>query len=219
MRNSKKYLLLACIIASTFLGQAQETTTPEVELIEDKQPKRWLLYAQNNTDEEQEAFLLVQGEGFRRSADRPVIKKVPPKGKVLMITLIPLKGVTPTYTKIFTHETNLQTINKRKGENDQPYVNIRPLRENELTIFSETACEKCTYLINFLNRNHINYRLLDVNTHHKVKDFMFDHLKTSTYKGGLVDLPVIMFEGRKHWSIADIEKFIKKYDWSGLKKR
>jgi len=52
-----------------------QSSPPIVELIEDKQEKRWNLYAQNNTDEEQEAFLIVQGEGFRRSADRPVIKQ------------------------------------------------------------------------------------------------------------------------------------------------
>lgn len=217
MSTIKKYLTLACMITSVIWLRAQQTTIPKVELVEDKQPKRWLLYAQNNTDQEQEAFLLVQGEGFRRSADRPVIKKVPPGGKILMITLIPLNGVTPSYTKIFTYETNLQTISKRKGENDEPYVNIRPLRDNELTIFSEKSCKKCTYLINFLNNNRIKYRLLDVSAHHKVKEFMFDHLKSSTYKGGLIDLPVMMFEGRVHWSIANIEKFIKEYDWEGIK--
>ena len=187
-------------------------------MIEDKQPKRWLLYAQNNTDEEQEAFLIVQGEGFRRSADRPVIKKLPPNSKVLMITLIPLRGVEPTYTKIFTYENELQDISSRKGENREEFVNIRPLKNDELTVFTEPDCEKCKLLTDFLNTNHYKYRVLDVSTNNKVNDFMFDHLKTSNYKGGIIDLPVIMFEGRKHWSIIDIKKFIREYDWKGLKK-
>lgn len=218
MNNLRFLLFTALVLGAQIFAKAQQSTPPLVELIEDKQAKKWLLYAQNNTDEEQEAFLLVQGEGFRRSADRPVIKKIPPNGKVLMITLIPLKGVTPTYTKIFTYETNLQTISKRKGENGEEYVNIRPLKDDELTIFLEEDCEKCTLLTDFLNKNHLKYRVLNVTTHHKVKEFMFEHLKTTAFKGGMIDLPVVMFEGRKHWSIVDMKKFIKEYDWSGLKK-
>lgn len=217
MTNLKKLFTFLITLGFLALANAQEKETPKVELIEDKQPKRWLLYAQNNTDEEQEAFLIVQGEGFRRSADRPVIKKIPPREKVLMITLIPLRGETPTYTRIFTYENDLQAINKRKGENDKEYVNIRPLKDDELTIFSENSCEKCAYLIQFLNKNHIKYRLLKVNTNDQVKKFMFDHLKKANYKSGLIDLPVVMFEGRKHWSIADIQKFTKSYNWEGIK--
>lgn len=213
---SKLYLIIVFIgilIAPTF---ATAQSAPLVELIEDKQPKRWLLYAQNNTDEEQEVFLMVQGEGFRRSADRPVIKTIPPNSKVLMITLIPLKGVEPKYTKVFTWETNLKTITKRKGENEEEYVNIRPLKDDELTVFTDADCEKCAILLNFLNKNHYKYRVLDVAKNHKVKDFMFSHLRKAEYKGGLVDLPVLMYQQRKHWSINDIKKFIKEYDWSGL---
>ena len=218
MNRLQLLLFIALVSGFQFLAKAQQNNTPPVELIEDKQPKRWLLYAQNNTDEEQEAFLIVQGEGFRRSADRPVIKKLPPNSKVLMITLIPLRGVEPTYTKIFTYENELQDISSRKGENREEFVNIRPLKNDELTVFTEPDCEKCKLLTDFLNTNHYKYRVLDVSTNNKVNDFMFDHLKTSNYKGGIIDLPVIMFEGRKHWSIIDIKKFIREYDWKGLKK-
>lgn len=211
-------LFITLVSGFQFFAKAQQNKVPKVELIEDKQPKRWLLYAQNNTNEEQEAFLLVQGEGFRRSADRPVIKKIPPNSKVLMITLIPLKGIEPTYKTIFTFENDLQQISKKKGKDKEEYVNIRSLKDDELTVFVEGSCEKCDLLLNFLNKNHLKYRKLDVNTNHKVSEFMFKHLKTADYKGGLIDLPVIMFEGRKHWSIVDIKKFIQTYNWDGLQK-
>ncbi len=202
-----------------FFTNAQTETTPKVELIEEKKSKRWLLYAQNNTEQEQEAFLMVQGEGFRRSADRPVIKKIPPHSKILMITLIPLKGVTPTYTKVFTYETNLQTISKRKGENRKEYVNIRPIKDQEFTVFIDKDCDKCKVLTTFLNDNHYKYRILNTSKDHQVKEFMFDHLKTASYKGGIIDLPVIFFKEKKHWSIIDIHQFIKTYDWKLLERK
>jgi len=60
-----KYLtLLLALICYTFfpskqMGLKAQSSTPLVELIEDKKAKRWNMYAQNNTDEEQEAFLMV----------------------------------------------------------------------------------------------------------------------------------------------------------------
>lgn len=200
------------------ITRAQSETPAKVELIEEKKTKRWLLYAQNNTDEEQEAFLMVQGQGFRRSADRPVIKKIPPHEKVLMITLIPLKDATPTYTKVFTYETNLQTISKRKGENREEYVNIRPIKDEEFTVFIDHDCDKCNVLTTFLNDNHYKYRILNISKNYKVREFMFDHLKTSSYKGGIIDLPVIFYKGEKHWSIIDIHQFIKTYNWKSFEK-
>ena len=96
-----------------------------------------------------------------------------------MITLIPLKGVEPKYTKVFTYEKQLQTIKRRKGDGIRAYANIRPLEYDELTVFIESDCAKCTYVLDYLNEHHIKYRLLDVNTHNDVKDFMFDQLKSS----------------------------------------
>lgn len=207
-----KFILPFVILINCAFAKAQ-SPQPLVELIEDKQEKRWNLYAQNNTDEEQEAFLIIKGEGFRRSADRPVIKKVPPKEKVLMITLIPLKGVTPTYTKIFTFETNLQSIEKRKGEEREEYVHIRPLKDNELTIFLEEDCEKCTMLVNFLNKNHIKYRRLDVRKNGKVRDFMWKHTKDKIPHSDVVTLPVVFQDGKIYHNILNMRRFIESYSW------
>lgn len=190
-----------------------QSPQPPVELIEDKQAKRWNLYAQNNTDEPQEAFLLVQGKGFRRSADRPVIKKIPPNGKVLMITLIPLAGTTPTYETIFTFETQLQTIEKRKGENKEAYVNIRPLDPQELTVFLEKDCEKCDILVAYLNRKHIKYRRLDIKKNGKVFDFMWSHLRKKVPSSEVVTLPVVMENNTIFHRIANITRFIETYPW------
>lgn len=190
--------------------------TPAVELIEDKQPKRWTLYAQNNTDVEQEAFLLVQGEGFRRSADRPIIKKVPPHSKVSMIVLIPLKGAIPSYTKVFTFEEQLQTIRRRKGEGQKERVNLRPVNPDQLTVFIEKDCEKCDYLINYLNTNRITYRKLDIKKNDAVFDMMWLHLKDSISGGELVKLPVLMHKKKMYFDALSMKHFIQNFDWGKI---
>lgn len=212
--------LFLTFMFTLFCGEAafSQIEAKAVELIEEKQPKRWNLYAQNNTDVEHEAFLIVQGEGFRRSADRPVIKKVPPNSRVLMITLIPIKGATPTYTKIFTFEEQLQTISRRKGDNRTEYVNIRPLRPNEFTIFIASECPKCDILINHLNSNHIKHRVLTLETHNKVQQFMFDKIQDLTPKNTFLALPAILFEGKHYHTIYSINQFIETFDWDKIKK-
>lgn len=209
------FFLFFIAFVKPLVGQSQDIKPP-VELIEDKQPKRWNMYVQNHSDIEYEAFLLVRGEGFRRSADRPVIKKIPPKSKVLMITLIPLKGVTPTYTKIFTYEEQLQSISKRKGaslEREEDHVNLLPVSPNQLTVFTEKDCEKCEYLINHLTKNRIRHRLLDVKKNSKVFDLMWSHLKDSVSGGVVVKLPVIMRRDKMYFDIFNMEHFIQNFEW------
>ncbi|MEP0265542.1 hypothetical protein [Dokdonia sp.] len=208
-----KYIIAFFSLFNTVAILAQ---TPAVELIEDKQPKRWTLYAQNNTDVAHEAFLLVQGEGFRRSADRPIIKKVPPHSKVSMIVLIPLKGATPSYTKIFTFEEQLQTIRRRKGEGQKERVHLRPVNPDQLTVFIEKDCEKCDYLINYLNTNRIKYRKLDIKKNDAVFDMMWSHLKDSISGGELVKLPVLMHKKKMYFDALSMKHFIQNFDWGQI---
>jgi hypothetical protein len=211
LKASAFYILWSALFyVDSSLAQSQ---TAAVELIEVKQPKRWVLYAQNNTDIEHEAFLIVQGEGFRRSADRPVIKKIPPNSKVMMITLIPIKGVTPSYTKIFTYEEQLQTISKRKGANKPEYVNIRPLRPEEFTVFTADECPKCDILIGHLQENHIKHRILKLETHSKVQAFMFEKIHDLTPEQSILALPAILYKGKQYHTIYNIHSFINGFDW------
>lgn len=215
----KHLLLLILVTYSVTLWQqsvaqtAAQSPAPLVELIEDKQEKRWNLYAQNNTDEEQEAFLVVQGEGFRRSADRPVIKKIPPNSKVLMITLIPLKGATPSYETIFTYENRLQNIHTRKGKHREEKTHIRPLNPDELTIFIDENCDKCAALKAYLIKNRIKHRTLELNKNSKVRDFMWDHLKDTVADAALVKLPVLLKGGQKYFDIRNMDYFLQNHDW------
>ncbi|MFC4632376.1 hypothetical protein ACFO3O_00540 [Dokdonia ponticola] len=209
-----KFIFPILFVLATFFIPTQ---TPAVELIEDKQPKRWTLYAQNNTDVEQEAFLMVKGEGFRRSADRPIIKKIPPHSKVVMIILIPLKGATPTYTKVFTFEEQLQTIKKRKGADQKERVHLLPVNPDQFTLFVEDDCEKCTYLTKYLDRERIKHRALDIKKNNAVFDLMWSHLKDSVSGYEVIKLPVIMHKETMYFDIINMEHFIQNFDWETVK--
>lgn len=89
-------------------------------IIEEKTTKRHLLYAENTTSENRSVFLKVNAIGYRRTADRPTIKIIPPNSKVLLTTLIPLKNTENSYTYIFTANLEQENLDvKRIKSNKQ----------------------------------------------------------------------------------------------------
>ncbi|WP_160114506.1 hypothetical protein [Aquimarina sp. AU474] len=92
------------------------TQDKPVRLVEEKLKKRTILHVQNDTDYEKSVFLKVNPTGYRRSAQRPIIKKIPPKSKVQMLILIPLTDVESYYTYNLIVNDQLETIDIDRGK-------------------------------------------------------------------------------------------------------
>ncbi|TPN84711.1 hypothetical protein [Aquimarina algicola] len=102
-----KRVLWAILLMISYFSYAQQK---EVVLIEKKQKKRTVLYVQNNTNTSKSVFLKVNPTGYRRSAQRPIIKKIPPNDTVQMLILIPLSDVESKYTYDLIVNDELETI-------------------------------------------------------------------------------------------------------------
>lgn len=89
----KILILLTLFACGTLFSQEKR-----VLISEKKQGKRTVLYAENTTKDTLNVFFMVISEGFRRSADRPLIKDIPPLSKEPMITLIEIKESPSNYT-------------------------------------------------------------------------------------------------------------------------
>ncbi len=110
LKNISIVFLLLC---SHFMC-AQEKL---VRLVEEKLKKRTILYVQNDTDKEKSVFLKVDPKGYRRSANKPILKIIPPKKKIQMMILIPLTNKESYYTYNLIVNDNLETIEvKRKKQ-------------------------------------------------------------------------------------------------------
>lgn len=117
--NSMRILLALFITNFCFIvAKAQQNG---VKLIEEKTAKRHFIYAENTTNENRSVFLKVMPKGYRRRANRPIIKKTPPKSKVLLVTLIPLKDSVPSYKLIFTASKEPQNIKATKFKSTDYY--------------------------------------------------------------------------------------------------
>ncbi len=138
-----------CLAQATFAQQIK------VKLTEKKNGKRLVLIAENTTKDTLNVFLMVNSEGYRRSASRPVIKNIPPQSKIPMITMIEITGQQQSYTYdlIVNEEENHLSLNF----DDKP-KDIEQLIKNKLVLFTKTACKKCDDLKKALTEERITYQ-------------------------------------------------------------
>lgn len=131
----------------------------QVLISEEKTGRRIVLMAENMTNDTLNVFFMVNAEGFRKSASKPVIKDIPPKTKVSMITLIELEDVPSRYTYDLI-------VNKEKRNLNFTYEkqakDIQKLIEGKLVLFAMNNCEKCEQLAQHLQERRIAHRMFNI---------------------------------------------------------
>ncbi len=111
----KKSFILSSIFIF-LIGISTYSQENSVRLIEDKQKKRTIIYAQNDTDTDKSVFLKISPIGYRKSAHRPIIKIIPANSKAQMLILIPLTDVESHYTYDLIVNDELETIDVKRSK-------------------------------------------------------------------------------------------------------
>jgi glutaredoxin len=131
----------------------------KVLITEEKNGKRVVLFAENKTTDTLNVFLLVNAEGYRKSASKPVIKDIPPLSRIPMITLIELREEQLRYTfdLIVNEEKRDLTFYAEKQAKD-----ITRIISGRLVIFSLPNCEKCDSLSNRLTEQRLTHKVFNI---------------------------------------------------------
>lgn len=151
----KIIIVLFILIGSKGFSQGLKILISEV-----KTGKRVELFAENKTQDTLNVFLMVNAEGYRRSASKPVIKNIAPGAKVYMITLIELAGEESRYTFEMIVNDKESDIN---FSYDEPERDIERVIKGQLVIFSSDGCRKCTLLSELLDAQRIQHRIFNIN--------------------------------------------------------
>ncbi len=131
----------------------------KVLIKEQKRGKRLVLIAENKTQDTLNVFLMVNAEGYRRSASKPIIKNIPPLAEVPMITLIELYGVESQYT--FDLVVNEKT-SPLSFSFDEPERDIERVMNGKLVLFSAEGCGKCNLLSEKLDARGVQHRVFNI---------------------------------------------------------
>ena len=151
---TKVIIIFLCLCSSPLFAQGEQ-----VVISEKKTGKRIVLRAENKTADTLNVFLMVQSEGYRRSADKPVLKNIPPNSIVPMITLIELANVPSSYSYELIVNDTKKPIELDYGKE---IVDIQNAIKGKIVIFTLPNCQKCTLLSTALVNNKTTHLSFDI---------------------------------------------------------
>ncbi|MDY8134081.1 glutaredoxin [Aquimarina sp. 2201CG5-10] len=193
------------ILLFSFTVVAQENP---VRLIEEVQKKRTILYVQNDTDTDKSVFLKVNPIGYRRSAQRPVIKNIPAKSKTQILILIPLTDVDSHYTYDLIVNEQLKNIDVDRSKNTRKEAPVSSILRSEIIIFTKKGCKKCELLISKLKEKHIKYREVNIDTKSRYREYLWELLNRDGYDKNTIGVPLGIIKGKLQYPIDDLDTFI-----------
>ncbi len=186
------FLMCFCLITSS------NAQTKAVEIVEVKAKKKITFYAINNTDTDKEVFFKVDGKGFRKSSYRPVIKRIPANKKVLIITLIPLKNITPDYTYFFSFDDKLQELSLETSVKNWKELD-HLIDKGETIIFTKDECAKCEKLLGMLKANRIRHKAFNISKNERYRDFFWNTISKMKRQDVLISsIPIAIVKGELH---------------------
>ncbi|WP_298313376.1 hypothetical protein [uncultured Aquimarina sp.] len=195
--------LISFLYFSLVWGQEKQ-----VRLIEDVQKKRTTIYVQNDTDIDKSVFLKINPIGYRRSAQRPVIKNIPAKSKVQMIILIPLTDVASSYTYNLIVNEELQNMEVDRTKGPKKEAPLSSILKSEIIIFTKEGCEKCQLLITKLQLDHVKFREININSKNRYINYLWKLLNDKGYNKTTAQLPLSLKQGELIHPIGNIDDFV-----------
>ncbi|HPF11628.1 MAG TPA: glutaredoxin [Flavobacteriaceae bacterium] len=197
----KQQVILFIALLSLCMTNAQQE---QVLISEKKTGKRLVLMAENTTADTLNVFLMVFAEGYRRSADKPILKDIPPFSKVPMTTLIELSGIPSSYT--YDLIVNENRDNSVSVTYEKQVVDIENVLKGKIVIFSISNCEKCEVLVALLESERVNFRNFnldeDPSLYRQFMNFINNELKENTQ----IRFPVIWNKTYTIFGYDELEK-------------
>jgi glutaredoxin len=201
-------LLLFLITFCTFSIGFAQFEDERVTLIEDKQPKRTILYVKNNTVTSLNVFLKVDGVGYRRSSDRPIIKDIPANEQVEMITLIPLRNEPSSYTHLLVVNDSEKNLTV-EFEDDPELQDFMTLLNNDLVVFTKDECPRCDQMISLMQEEHTPFKVINIDDRKRYYDALYVLLKLENEEDYSVKLPIVRKRGEMIYPIWNVRQMAK----------
>lgn len=180
----------------------------QVLITEKKKGKRVVLYAENRTQDTLNVFLLVNADGYRKSASKPVLKNIAPKTKVPMITLIELsESPMYTYDLIVNEEEFDLNFTYEKQATD-----IEKIIEGRLVIFSMPNCDKCNLLAATLENKRTPHKVFDITENAVIYSQFMAFIERSLTVETKIQFPVIWNKDHTIFGYDDLELLLNELD-------
>lgn len=194
-----KQLLFITVLFATFGSYGQGL---KILITEKKKGKRVVLMAENKTADTLNVFLMVNAEGYRKSASKPIIKNIAPQAKVPMITLIELAGQESVYTyELIINDKPLDITISHDNQAKDIERNIK----GRLVLFSADNCEKCDVLTAMLVEKRVEHRVFNINENPVVYRQFMTFIERKLTSETKIRFPVIWNKTEAVFGYDDLE--------------
>jgi len=109
--------IIVFLFIFVFANTYAQDEHPFVHLLTKVSGKRTSFYAENKGKRSYDVFLMIQTKDYRRSSNKPVIRRVQPGSKVLLTTIIKLNDKKGDYTPVFIVNEKHGTLELQKNYN------------------------------------------------------------------------------------------------------
>ncbi|WP_299184504.1 hypothetical protein [uncultured Aquimarina sp.] len=180
-----------------------------VYLVEEVQKKRSVIYVQNDTDSDKSVFLKIDPIGYRRRAQRPILKNVPAKSKVQMLILIPLTDKESSYTYNLIVNDKLENINTRRQKEKPKEIQSQTVANYKLFIYTNQDCNRCDTLIQKLKEKKIKFLEVDIDSKNNLLSPVFwRNMLEKGYARENIELPFAKKDKKLYYPITSFDLFI-----------
>lgn len=203
-----KFVSKVIIIFCLFLCSIVFSQSEKVVIHEKEQGKRMTLLAENKTADTLNIFLMVHSEGYRRSADKPVLTNLPPNTTVPIITLIKLTNATASYTYdlIINEEENNVHIAYEKDA-----IDISKVLIGKVVLFRLAQCPKCDVLEAMLDEQRIQHKVFNVEKDPTIYSQFSAFIDKETPQEVTIRYPVIWNKDRALFGYDDLEILLSQF--------
>ncbi len=182
----------------------------KVHLVEDIQKKRTIIYVQNDTDSDKSVFLKINPIGYRRSAQRPILKNIPANSKKQMIILIPFTDVPSSYTYDLIVNEKLQNIDVKRQKEKPKEVPPQTVSKYNVFVYTEQNCNRCDTLKQKLKNKKIVFLEVDIDSKNNLLSPIFwKKMNNEGYTRKNIELPFVKKNKTLYHPILDFDVFIK----------
>ncbi len=116
-----------------------------VKIVTEELPNRLAFYAVNENEKDLDVLLELKGTNFRQSRAKPRFIRVPASSKVLMKTVVLMRGKQPVYT--YNLVVN-DSLSGRSLQKEYEAIKIKPRKT--ITVYIPENCQNCDGLLNLL---------------------------------------------------------------------
>ncbi|WP_378176997.1 hypothetical protein [Aquimarina sp. SS2-1] len=199
------YVLFSSVFLIPISTLGQDKT---VYLVEDVQKKRTIIYVKNDTDSDKSVFLKITPTGYRRSAQRPIIKNIPANSKEEMLILIPLTDVESSYTYDLVVNEELENIDAKQQKGKPKEIPPQTVSQYKLFVYTAQNCVRCDSLKQKLNDKKVQFLEVDIDSKNNLLSPVFwRKMNEEGYTRENIELPFVKKDKKLYYPILSLDEF------------